>query len=151
MHVRHLSVADFRSYTSAELPLGPGVTTLVGLNGQGKTNLAEALAYLATLTSFRSAPSDALVRVGASAAIVRATVLEDDGRHSLVEIEMRTGVRHQIRATLAHLGFPVLGDRSYGSTASLSRFWLHAESLEWEDFAARAPLPSELESRSNDR
>ena len=43
MHVRHLSVADFRSYASAELPLEPGVTTLVGLNGQGKTNLVEAV------------------------------------------------------------------------------------------------------------
>ena len=49
VHVRHLTVADFRSYTSAELPLEPGVTTLVGLNGQGKTNLVEALGYLATL------------------------------------------------------------------------------------------------------
>ncbi|HOB79545.1 MAG TPA: AAA family ATPase, partial [Ornithinibacter sp.] len=48
MHVRHLSVVDFRSYTSAELPLEPGVTTLVGLNGQGKTNLVEALGYLAS-------------------------------------------------------------------------------------------------------
>ena len=49
MHVRHLTVADFRSYAAAELPLEPGVTTLVGLNGQGKTNLVEAIGYLATL------------------------------------------------------------------------------------------------------
>ena len=55
MHVRHLTVADFRSYESAELPLEPGVTTLVGLNGQGKTNLVEALGYLATLSSHRVA------------------------------------------------------------------------------------------------
>ena len=65
MHVRHLTVADFRSYESAELPLEPGVTTLVGLNGQGKTNLVEALGYLATLSSHRVATDAPLVRFGA--------------------------------------------------------------------------------------
>ncbi|HTO09605.1 MAG TPA: RluA family pseudouridine synthase [Myxococcota bacterium] len=63
---------------------------------------------------------------------------------SLVEIEMQTGVRHQIRATLAYLGFPVVGDALYGSPAALPRHWLHAESLAWEDFAAQAPAPPEL-------
>jgi 23S rRNA pseudouridine1911/1915/1917 synthase len=63
---------------------------------------------------------------------------------SLVEVEMRTGVRHQIRATLAYLGFPVVGDVLYGSPTALPRHLLHAEALEWEDFAARAPAPAEL-------
>jgi 23S rRNA pseudouridine1911/1915/1917 synthase len=63
---------------------------------------------------------------------------------SLVEVEMRTGVRHQIRATLAYLGFPVVGDALYGSTTALPRHLLHAEALEWEDFAAHAPAPPEL-------
>ena len=65
VHVRHLTVVDFRSYESAELPLEPGVTTLVGLNGQGKTNLVEALGYLATLSSHRVATDAPLVRFGA--------------------------------------------------------------------------------------
>ena len=57
-------------------------------NGQGKTNLAEALAYLATLDSFRAAPTDALIRVGADTAVMRATVRHDDGREMLIEVEL---------------------------------------------------------------
>ena len=88
-----------------------------------------------------------VVERGGRLAVSRLRALATGTETSLVAIEMRTGVRHQIRATLAYLGFPVLGDALYGSTASLSRFWLHAESLEWEDFAARAPLPAELRPR----
>jgi len=91
-----------------------------------------------------------VVERGGRLAISKLRALATGPETSLVEIEMRTGVRHQIRATLAHLGFPVLGDALYGSTASLSRFWLHAESLEWEDFAARAPLPAELRPRPDE-
>ncbi len=65
---------------------------------------------------------------------------------SLVEIEMRTGVRHQIRATLAYLGFPVVGDSLYGSSVAMSRHLLHARSISWGDFAAEAPLPAEFET-----
>ena len=53
MFVEHLSLTDFRSYVSAEVSLAPGVTTFIGPNGQGKTNLVEALAYVATLDSHR--------------------------------------------------------------------------------------------------
>lgn len=53
MHVTHLSLADFRSYARVEVPLDPGVTAFVGPNGQGKTNLVEAVGYLATLGSHR--------------------------------------------------------------------------------------------------
>lgn len=72
MQVERLWLTDFRSYASAELELGPGLTAVVGPNGQGKTNLLEALGWLATLTSFRGATSEALVRSGAPAAYVRA-------------------------------------------------------------------------------
>jgi DNA replication and repair protein RecF len=58
------------------------------MNGQGKTNLAEALAYLATLDSFRGAPPDALIRVGADTAILRAEVEQQDGRQVSVELEL---------------------------------------------------------------
>jgi len=91
-----------------------------------------------------------VVERGGRLAVSQLRALATGRETSLVEIEMRTGVRHQIRATLAHLGFPVLGDALYGSSASLSRFWLHAESLEWEDFAARAPLPAELRPRQDE-
>ncbi|HTO51969.1 MAG TPA: RluA family pseudouridine synthase [Myxococcota bacterium] len=63
------------------------------------------------------------------------------GAESTVEVEMRTGVRHQIRATLAYLGFPIVGDALYGSPTPLSRHLLHAESIAWDEFSARAPLP----------
>ncbi len=62
--VERLALVDFRNYADASFRLTAGTTVVVGDNGQGKTNLAEALAYLATLASFRGAPPDALVRIG---------------------------------------------------------------------------------------
>ena len=88
MIVTRLDLVDFRNYLDASFEFHPGVTAVVGLNGQGKTNLAEALAYLATLDSFRGAPDDALIRVGSDLAVVRATVLHPDGREVLVELEL---------------------------------------------------------------
>ncbi|MEO8519531.1 MAG: DNA replication/repair protein RecF [Dermatophilaceae bacterium] len=90
MHLSHLSVIDFRSYESAELPLMPGVTTLIGLNGQGKTNLVEAAGYLATLGSHRVAADTPLVRFGAGQAIIRGTVVRE-GRETLLELEINSG------------------------------------------------------------
>jgi DNA replication and repair protein RecF len=98
MHVRHLSVTDFRSYAGAELALEPGITALVGPNGQGKTNLVEALGYLATLGSHRVATDAPLVRSGAERAVVRGAVVRD-GRETKVEVEITPG-----RANRARLG-----------------------------------------------
>ena len=96
MYVSHLSLTDFRSYESVDLELDRGVTALVGPNGQGKTNLAEALNYVATLGSHR-VPSDvALIRSGAARAVVRARVVRDD-RARLVEIEITTGKANRAR------------------------------------------------------
>ncbi|MGO1839427.1 MAG: DNA replication/repair protein RecF [Candidatus Microbacterium stercoravium] len=72
MIVEHLSLVDFRNYAEAELDLRPGTNLLVGRNGQGKTNLAEAVAYLATLGSHRVTSDAPLVRDGKEAAFVRA-------------------------------------------------------------------------------
>jgi DNA replication and repair protein RecF len=96
MHVRHLSVVDFRSYPEAELELEPGVTALVGPNGQGKANLVEALGYLATLDSHRVATDAPLVRSGAERAIVRAGVVRD-GRETRVEVEITPGKANRAR------------------------------------------------------
>lgn len=96
MHLRHLEVTDFRSYPSAEVDLTPGVTVLLGRNGQGKTNLVEAVGYVATLASHRVAQDGPLVRAGASSAIVRATVVRE--RHeSLVELEIIPGKANKAR------------------------------------------------------
>jgi DNA replication and repair protein RecF len=102
VHLRHLSVTDFRSYPSAELPLEPGVTTLIGLNGQGKTNLVEAAGYLAALGSHRVAVDAPLVRAGTQQAIIRGVVVRD-GRETLIELEVNTGrASGRNRARLNH-------------------------------------------------
>jgi DNA replication and repair protein RecF len=103
MIVSHLELVDFRNYASGAFELGSGTTAVIGDNGQGKTNLAEALAFLATLSSFRSVPGDALIRVGASTAIIRATVVDDDGRESLIEIELGGTGRHRVQVNRQRL------------------------------------------------
>ncbi|MQA78285.1 MAG: DNA replication/repair protein RecF [Streptosporangiales bacterium] len=96
MHVAHLSLTDFRSYPSVEVPFDAGVTAFVGPNGQGKTNLVEAIAYVATLGSHRVASDAPLVRAGTDRAIVRCAV-ERDGRRNLVELEINPGKANRAR------------------------------------------------------
>ncbi len=93
MFVTHLSLADFRSYAHVEVPLRAGVTVFTGANGQGKTNLVEAIEFLATLGSHRVAAEAPLVRVGAERAIVRARVQAglEDSRNLLLEVEIIPG------------------------------------------------------------
>ncbi|MCE1173981.1 MAG: DNA replication/repair protein RecF [Propionibacteriales bacterium] len=93
MFVTHLSLADFRSYAHAEVALESGVTVFTGANGQGKTNLVEALEFLATLGSHRVASETPLVRAGAEKALARARVQagRDDERSLLLEIEITPG------------------------------------------------------------
>lgn len=90
MHVAALSLTDFRSWDQVDLELEPGVTALVGPNGQGKTNLVEAVGYVATLASHRVATDAALVRAGAPRAVVRLRAVRGD-RQSLVELELNPG------------------------------------------------------------
>lgn len=96
MHVSHLSLADFRSYARAEVPLDPGVTAFVGPNGQGKTNLVEAIGYLATLGSHRVSADAPLVRMGAERAVIRAAVTQGE-RQQLVELELNPGRANRAR------------------------------------------------------
>ncbi|MFI7103858.1 DNA replication/repair protein RecF [Streptomyces sp. NPDC050161] len=96
MHVSHLSLADFRSYARVEVPLEPGVTAFVGPNGQGKTNLVEAVGYLATLGSHRVSSDAPLVRMGAERAIIRAAVVQGE-RQQLVELELNPGKANRAR------------------------------------------------------
>jgi len=78
MWVQALSLTDFRSYDQADMEFSPGVTTFIGMNGQGKTNIVEAIGYLATLSSHRVSQDLPLIRDGAPHAVVRARVVEDD-------------------------------------------------------------------------
>jgi len=87
VHVARLSLIDYRNYERADLELGPGATVFVGRNGQGKTNLVEAIGYLSTLGSHRVSGDQALIRAGADAAIVRALLTHAD-RELLVELQL---------------------------------------------------------------
>ena len=95
MHVQHLWLKDFRSYESVDLELTPGLCAVLGPNGVGKSNLLEAVAYLAMLESFRGAPSEALVRAGAEVAVVRGSI-EGDGREQLIEAELVANGRNRV-------------------------------------------------------
>ncbi|WP_156755404.1 DNA replication/repair protein RecF [Actinokineospora pegani] len=96
MHVRHLQVVDFRSWEQADLELEPGASVLVGRNGQGKTNLVEAIGYVATLGSHRVATDAPLVRLGAQQAIIRTAVV-NDGRELTVELQITPGKANRAR------------------------------------------------------
>jgi DNA replication and repair protein RecF len=96
VQLRRLWLTDYRSYPSLDLELPPGVTAVLGPNGRGKTNLLEAVSYLATLRSFRGAPADALVRRGTERAVVRGETLVD-GREHLVEAEITGSGRNRVQ------------------------------------------------------
>jgi DNA replication and repair protein RecF len=102
VQLQRLWLTDFRSYPSAELAFAPGLTALLGANGEGKTNVMEAVGYLATLSSFRGAPNDALVRHGQSMAVVRAEG-EREGRNLLVEAEITTTGRGRVQVNKQRL------------------------------------------------
>lgn len=86
MFVEHLSLTDFRNYHSADVALAPGANVFVGRNGQGKTNLAESIAYLATLGSHRVSQDAPLVREGQISAFVRARLAHGERR---VQLELQ--------------------------------------------------------------
>ena len=87
MHVARLSLTDYRNYERAEISLEPGATVFVGRNGQGKTNLVEAIGYLSTLGSHRVSGDQALIRAGSDAAIIRALLAHVD-RELLIEVQL---------------------------------------------------------------
>jgi DNA replication and repair protein RecF len=100
--VRRLWLNDFRSYPSTEVELAGGLTVILGANGEGKTNLLEGLAYLATLSSFRGAPPEAMIRSGATSAVVRAEGVRE-GRELLIEAELVAGGRNRVQVNRQRL------------------------------------------------
>jgi len=102
VHVAHLSLHDFRSYPALELALEPGVSSLVGRNGQGKTNVVEAVDYLSRLSSHRVSGDAPLVRQGADRAVVRAAVVRED-RTATLEVEINPGRSNRARVNRAAL------------------------------------------------
>ncbi|HEX4015859.1 MAG TPA: DNA replication/repair protein RecF [Frankiaceae bacterium] len=110
MYLSALSLTDFRSYQQTDVQLTPGCTTFLGSNGQGKTNLLEAVGYLATLASHRVAADAPLVRMGAERAIIRGAVVRDD-RTVTIELELVPGKANRARVNRAPVPRPreVLG------------------------------------------
>lgn len=102
MYVSHLTLHNFRSYASADVPLEAGVTAFIGRNGQGKTNLVEAIDYLSRLASHRVATDAPLVRAGCDQAIVRAAVVRD-GRTAVLEVELNPGKANRARVNKSPL------------------------------------------------
>jgi DNA replication and repair protein RecF len=100
VHLTRLALTDFRSYVQLDLELGAGVSTFCGANGEGKTNLVEAIGYLATLGSHRVATDAPLVRRGADRAVLRAAVTGAQGS-TLVEIELNPGRANRVRLNRA--------------------------------------------------
>jgi DNA replication and repair protein RecF len=110
VHLTRLALTDFRSYAAVDVPLKPGVTIFGGANGEGKTNLVEAVGYAATLASHRAAQDAPLIRAGAEQAIIRAAV-STSANDALVEIELNAGRANRVRLNRAPLSKPreVLG------------------------------------------
>lgn len=102
MYVSDLALDDFRSYEHLVLSLQPGVTAFIGPNGQGKTNLVEAVGYLANLSSHRVGADTALVRRAApgekqpAGAVLRAKVVRGQ-RPSVLELEIIAGRANRAR------------------------------------------------------
>ncbi len=96
VYVRRLELHDFRSYPEAVVEFEPGASVLIGPNGHGKTNLVEAVGYVATLGSHRVATEAPLVRYGAQRAIIRCAIVHD-GRELLVELEITPGKANRAR------------------------------------------------------
>ena len=87
MRVTHLSLKDFRSYSELELELQPKQTIFIGDNGEGKTNIIEAISYLSLLSSHRVANDAPLVKLGSEHAYIRAKIFNQD-RSQLIELEI---------------------------------------------------------------
>lgn len=96
MYISDLAVDNFRSYEHQVVQLARGVNAFVGKNGQGKTNLVEAVAYLATFSSHRVAADTALVRAGCDAGVIRAKIVEHE-RETVLEIEILAGKANRAR------------------------------------------------------
>lgn len=97
MRINKLALTNFRSYPSLEIELQSGVTTLIGDNGSGKTNIAEAIIYLAFLSSHRVSNNQPLITLGAHQSIIRAEIERDK---KVLQIDLEINLNKANRAKL---------------------------------------------------
>src|SRR4051794_32206924 len=105
MYIDRLGLVDFRSYPALDLTLEPGSSAFIGPNGQGKTNLVEAIGYVAIHASHRVSTDAPLVRSGTERAVIRVNVVRD-GRGVLVELEVNPGKANRARVAGAPVPRP---------------------------------------------
>ena len=96
MFLSYLQLTNFRSYENLELELSNGITTFVGSNGEGKTNIIEAVGFLAYLRSHRTSSDNPLIKLGNEKAYIRAKV-SAAGREELLEVEINQGRANRAR------------------------------------------------------
>ncbi|NCO37735.1 MAG: DNA replication/repair protein RecF [Armatimonadetes bacterium CG_4_10_14_3_um_filter_66_18] len=86
MHIHQLVLRDFRNYEHLDLPLRPGLTAFVGLNGQGKTNLLESVCFLSTSKSPRTHLDRELIRWEQDFLCARAEFRDGSSAHNTAEL-----------------------------------------------------------------
>lgn len=96
MHMRHVRLMDFRSWPLLELDLEPGVTTFIGRNGHGKTNILESLQVLATLSSHRVGQDAPMLRTGVDTSLISG-LAHNAGRELTVELALNRGKPNRAR------------------------------------------------------
>ena len=96
MYVSGLSLLRFRSYDYVALKLLPGINVFVGTNGQGKTNLIEAINYCASFSSHRVSGDQPLVKHGESSATVQVAI-EQSARTITLEVEITPGKTNKVK------------------------------------------------------
>ena len=105
MHVSHLTLHNFRSYADLDVELEPGATAFIGRNGQGKTNLVEAIDYLSRLSSHRVSSDAPMIKAGTDQALIRAAVVRQ-GRTAILEVELNPGRANRARINRSPLPRP---------------------------------------------
>lgn len=96
MRLSWIELTDFRCHVAQRVEPDAAINVFVGANGSGKTSLLEAAGYLATLSSFRRSPDDALIRQGSAAALVRGGLIDTAGSESTIEVEIPTEGRRRV-------------------------------------------------------
>ncbi len=122
MYLEHLSLTDFRSYAQVDLRFEPGVTVLVGSNGIGKTNLMEAIGYLATLSSHRVSSDGPLLRFGTERALIRAKLVRGE-QSTVLELEINAAGPTAAGSTAATRSGPGICWASARQSCSRPRTW----------------------------
>jgi DNA replication and repair protein RecF len=105
VYVKRVRLTNFRNYKTADLELYPGVNLLHGSNGQGKTNLVEAINFFGSLSSHRVAGLTPLIKQGEETAIISLELAHDE-RELLLEFELNSDSSNRARLNKSPVAKP---------------------------------------------